>query len=303
MLNDPPPEHHPHPLEQPPAAPPQSETPPAQPETPQRRVHPLEARPTPQPAQSAPARPQAKLHIPAVTPVVTYALLAANIAIFVIGYLLPDFNDRLLDWGMSDPVAILRYGEYHRLVTAMFLHGGVAHIFFNMLVLYSFGINMERIFGHVRFAIIYFLGGLGGSVASVMLGTTPSVGASAAIFAVVGAEFIFLYQHRKLLGEGGRARRQSLLFMAALNFGIGILTSVGSGPVRIDNWGHLGGLLGGLALAWYINPFFLLKRQPDSDTEFTAEDVNPLDKKYWVLSVYASVLLAILLVGVVLSRR
>lgn len=254
------------------------------------------------PAGAAPERPQARLHIPAVTPVVTYALLAINIAVFAIGFLNPHLNDQMLNWGDSDPSGVLRYGEYYRLVTAMFLHAGAAHIFFNMLVLYSFGSSMERIFGHVRYAAIYFLGGLGGSVLSVVLGNEPSVGASGAIFAIIGAEFVFLYQHRKLLGAAGRSRRQTLLITAVMTFIIGIMSNVSNSAVQIDNWGHLGGVLGGAALAWYISPVFLLKRQPNSDTEFNAEDVNPLNKKYWVLSVYATVLLAILLTGVVLAR-
>jgi rhomboid protease GluP len=270
----------------------------------------------PRPTAPAQQRPQAILHIPRVTPTVTYALLAVNIAIFTLGFFSPTFNDQLFAWGANDPAYVLRGGEYHRLLTAMFLHANPAHIFFNMLVLYSFGRDIEGIFGHVRFSLIYFLGGLAASIASVVLSaafspaealnpatSVGSVGASGAIFAIIGAEYIYLYQHRKLMGEFGRQRRQSLLFIGLLNFLVGILSSVGGGPVQIDNWGHLGGLVGGLALTWYIGPIFLLERRDGSQTDFNAVDVNPLDKKYGALSLYCSVLLGVLLVAVLLSRR
>src|SRR5690606_30425031 len=112
---------------------------------------------------------------------------------------------------------VLVQGQYHRLFTAMFLHAGLLHIFFNMYALYLFGSILEPLFGHLRFIIIYLLGGLTGSVLSVVLGDPnppfaqmvfagASVGASGAVFAIFGAEMVFIYRHRALLGERGRAQ-------------------------------------------------------------------------------------------------
>jgi rhomboid protease GluP len=305
MLNEPPHDQNRpvHPLEQHPEPEAYSPQEPVR----QRRPHPLELRPAAPEEGTRPSSSQAHLHIPSVTPNVTYVLVAVNVGIFALMALFQDFGLNLLNWGANEPEAVLRNGEYYRLLTAMFLHGSVPHILFNGLVLYSFGTSLERIMGHARFAAIYFLGGLGGSVASVVLGSAhnvPSVGASGAIFAIIGAEYVFLYQHRKLLGASGESRRRSLLMMGLMNLVFGIATSLGNGPVRIDNWGHIGGLIGGLALAWFINPIYLLKRHPDytDDTHFMAVDVNPFNKKYWVLSIYSAALLAILIVAVALVR-
>jgi rhomboid protease GluP len=304
MLNEPPHDSNRpvHPLERKL----ESEAPGATPEpVRQRRPHPLELKPTP--PEAKPAGTQAQLHIPSVRPDVTYALVAINVGIFALMLIDQNFALKLLDWGANDPEAVLRNGEYYRLFTAMFLHGSLLHILFNATVLYSFGTSLERIMGHVRFAAIYFLGGLGGSVASIVLGAAHdvrSVGASGAIFAIIGAEYIFLHQHRKLLGETGAARRRSLLILGLMNLVFGVATTLGNGAMRIDNWGHIGGLIGGLVLAWFINPFYLLKRHPDytDNTHFMAVDVNPLNKKYWVLSLYSAGLIAILIVAVALVR-
>ncbi len=165
------------------------------------------------------------LHIPSVRPTVTYALIAINVLIFVIRALSPQLDEQILLWGANNPVAVLQNGEVYRLFTSMFLHasifdaaGGYAlanslHLIFNMYILYVIGIQVERLFGHVRFTLIYLLGGLAGSVLSAVLssGNVYSVGASGAVFAIMAAQFVYLYQHRKLLGARGRAQMQSLI--------------------------------------------------------------------------------------------
>jgi len=296
MLNEPPPEKRKHPLEE--------ESPeanaPHPPASPQKRRHPLEETPAPRPA--APPRQQVQLHITTVAPRLTQVLVAIIVAIFAIGYLMPDLGYDLLMWGANSREAVLGQGEYHRLLTAMFLHVSVAHIFFNATALYFVGTRLEPFIGHLRFAIIYFLGGLAGSIASVILTGTDSAGASGAIFAILGAEAVFLYQHRKIMGEAGRAQLRSLVFIGVMNLALGILSSVSSGGVRIDNWGHIGGLIGGVALAWYISPFFIFKRHPQIPDHVLAHDMNPLQKNYWIVSLYVAVLLAILIGGVYLIR-
>jgi len=281
MLNDPPPEKRP------------------------RRQHPLEQRPAPSGEQREGGSQRVMLHIPVARPRLTYALIALNGAIFVIAFYLMSDLQRLdfYNWGASNPFYVLEQGEFHRLFTAMFLHGDITHIIFNMLSLYYIGATVERFFGTVRFAIIYLLGGLGGSVLSVLLNGDDvfSVGASGAVFALVGAELIFLYQHRKLLGQMARQQFRNLLFIAGMNLLIGFVGNAAAAGVRIDNWGHLGGLAGGLALAWFISPMFIPMRHPERPDALTIEDINPLEKHTQMLLLYVSALIALLIVGTFLA--
>lgn len=274
----------------------------------ERRPHPLEA--PPQPGQPASEEEQNRqrivLHIPVVQPNVTYALIAINSVIFFVAfYVLSNTQlNNLYDWGASNRVQVLEFGEYHRLFTVMFLHGSLIHIFFNMYSLYIIGRTVERFFGHLRFTLVYFLGGLTGSLMSILLNGPEvfSVGASGAVFAVFGAEIVFIYKHRKLLGEMGRAQLRQLLIIAGLNFFIGFASSFGSGGVQIDNWGHVGGFIGGLVIAWLIGPIFIFHRHPNDPKALQTEDINPLEKQFQSLLAYVSVLLIILIVATFLSR-
>ncbi len=275
-----------------------------------RRVHPLEDK-TPQPPDNPPPekdpqRQRVTLHIPVVTPIVSYTLIGINIMIFITAfYLIPNEQlNQLYDWGANNQQAVLQFGEYHRLLSAMFLHGSLAHIAFNMYALFVIGQTVERFFGHVRFLVVYFLGGLAGSLLSVILNGPQvfSVGASGAVFAIFGAEMVFIYKHRKLLGEMGRAQLRQLIVIAGINFLFGFATSFGSAGVRIDNWGHVGGLIGGLAVAWMIGPVFLVKRHPENHAALITEDSNPLEQQYQPLLILTSMLLAVLIVATMLVR-
>jgi rhomboid protease GluP len=265
-----------------------------------RRPHPLELKPKAPPPPSSEQGEQGTMHIPSVPPNLTRFLIAINVFIFVVfGLFLPDIYADLVAQGANQQQRVLRGAEYHRLFTAMFLHGGLAHLFFNMYALYIIGSRVEMLFGHLRFTLIYFLGGLAGSILSVVFSSpfSSSVGASGAVFAIFGAEMIFLYQHRKLLGEGGKREFKSMLWIAGLNFAIGIFSSLSDSPVRIDNWGHVGGLVGGLILTWFIAPLFLLKRHPERELSFIAYDVNPLKDRYQAISLYIAGLLFILIIA------
>ncbi|MCC6803447.1 MAG: rhomboid family intramembrane serine protease [Anaerolineae bacterium] len=287
MLNDPPPERRKqHPLERDPVAP-----------------------PSPDPSGGQPPRPQVILHIPSVRPTVTYAIIALNVIVFLIRATSPQLDDQILVWGANNGRDVVTNGEVYRLLTSMFLHASIydfrgdfalqnsLHIIFNMYILYVMGTQVERLFGHVRFAAVYLLGGLAGSVLSAVLGSdnSYSVGASGAVFAVIGAEFIYLYQHRKLLGARGRAQMRSLLYLAVINLFFGALTSVAGAGIRVDNWAHLGGLIGGSVLAFAIGPIYIVRSHPEHPNELLGDDINPLKNRYWVLSVYVIILMVILI--------
>jgi membrane associated rhomboid family serine protease len=127
------------------------------------------------------------------TPVVTYLLILANIAVFLYELSLGGRVDRfMIDWG-AVPRDVLQRGEYWTLLTSMFIHGGFAHIFGNMIFLKVFGDNIEDYWGHLRFLLFYMVTGLAASLAFVLLNagsTVPSVGASGAISGVLGAYII-----------------------------------------------------------------------------------------------------------------
>jgi rhomboid protease GluP len=183
-----------------------------------------------------------------VSPVVTYVLLAVTVVI----YLLQIGTDALL--GFDLPAALgmkineyIMAGQVWRLVTPMFLHGSPLHIGFNMYALVVIGSGLERRFGHWRFLLLYVMGSFGGNVMSFLISPNPSLGASTAIFGLLGAEMVFFYQNRELFGSGARRALQNVLTVAAINLFIGLSPG-------IDNWGHLGGLFGGLIFTWFGGP-------------------------------------------------
>jgi rhomboid protease GluP len=161
------------------------------------------------------------------------------------------------DYGnFSDFVA---KGEYYRLFTSMFLHGSLMHWLFNSWVLYAFGKEIEGYFGHVRFALVYVLGGLAGSLASFAVTQGNSIGASGAVFAVFGALVAYYYHNRELYGDLAVKRLQNLGFFALINLVWGFLASEPTTGARIDNAAHIGGALGGLLLAWFMTPVFSVR--------------------------------------------
>lgn len=261
-------------------------------EKPNRMLHPLEAPPPPpQPEDPATSR-RMMVQFKGVKPYATRVLIAINVAIYVIAFVLMTIEQRveLYNWGASNRFYVLNLGEYHRLFTAMFLHSEMLwHVFFNMYALYIIGQTVERFFGHARFLAIYFLGGLTGSIMSVVLNdiTVFSVGASGAVFAIFGAEMVFLYKHQKLFGPMARMQLRQLVFVAGINLFIGISSSVSNAAIRIDNWGHIGGLLGGLMLAWIIGPALAVKLHPTVPETFVADDLNPFQKNAVPVLIYA----------------
>lgn len=146
---------------------------------------------------------------------------------------------------------LIRAGQLWRLFTPMLLHGSIFHIGFNMYALFSFGVGLERRFGHGRFLLLYLLGGFAGNVLSFLITRDPSVGSSTAVFGLVAAEGIFLYQNRKVFGAETRNAISNVVSVVAINLLIGF-TSGG----YIDNWGHIGGLLGGLIFTWFSGPLW-----------------------------------------------
>jgi rhomboid protease GluP len=259
---------------------------------PPRKPHPLEQGPRPAPAEGdATAAPRVSLPVvmPArpAHPYLTYGLIAINVLIFLVGFLSTEWRDGLWAAGMLYPPAVVEGGEVYRLFTAMFLHANAQHVLFNMLALYVIGTSVEFLFGPTRFAIIYFLGGLTGSVASLYLGeyAVASLGASGAVFAIWGAQGVHLMTHRAFYGPALRRQLQSFLIVLVLNLFITFTAA------SIDTWGHVGGLAGGVVLALLTGP--RLTRHIDMiQRQVVIEDAGPGDRQIAVVALgYGALLL------------
>ena len=172
-------------------------------------------------------------------PVITYALIIINIIIFILSM----FNDNILQMFAVNRFYIADLGEYYRLFTGMFLHAGVLHILFNMYALYIIGMQLEGFLGRWKFLIVYLLSGLGGSMLSIFFDNGFSVGASGAIFGLMGALLYFGYHYRVYLDS---VVKSQIIPLIIINLLIGF-TSTG-----IDNWAHIGGLVGGILVTMAV---------------------------------------------------
>jgi membrane associated rhomboid family serine protease len=183
-------------------------------------------------------------------PWVTRALLAANVAVFLVtnrlaGGLSPS-NGQLTSLGqkMALQGPSVADGEWWRLVTSMFVHFGLLHIAFNMYALYLIGSVLERYVGSLRFALIYVVSGLAGSFGALILSPNAlTAGASGAIFGLMGAMLV-LERQRGVQLLGGPIGGLILINL--------LLTFTISG---ISKGGHLGGLIGGALVAFALSGY------------------------------------------------
>jgi membrane associated rhomboid family serine protease len=204
-----------------------------------------------------------------ITPVVNYALIAINVAVFLYQITLGDSGAQtcaeaslattqgfICNFGVI-PSEIVQGQDLFTLLTAMFVHGGWGHIFGNMVFLLVFGDNVEDVFGHLGYLVFYLVTGLAATATQIALGpesTIPNVGASGAISGVLGAYIIFF---------GGNAIHVLIGFFIAtvpawLMIGLWAVTqfvnTYGSFMQTEETGGvaygaHAGGFVAGLALA------------------------------------------------------
>jgi rhomboid protease GluP len=148
----------------------------------------------------------------------------------------------LLKFGAKLPILILGYGQWWRLVTAGFLHGGLMHILMNSWVMFDLGAQVEEVYGATRLIVIYFCSTIGGFLASTLLSASLSVGASAGIFGLIGAMIALGVTHKSALGAAIRG-----LYIRWAIYGLlfGLLPMF-----RVDNAAHIGGLAAGFLAAW-----------------------------------------------------
>ena len=207
---------------------------------------------------------------------VTFGLIALTI-LFYGGQVLSDAllgYDLVTSLGAKSNFDILN-GQYWRLVTPIFVHGGAYHLLINMYSLYAIGPAVEQFYGRERMLIVYFSSAVTGSLLSVAFSPARSVGASGAIFGLLGALGGFLYLHRNAFGNFGRLQLRQIVMVALINLAIGFMPG-------IDNWGHLGGLIGGVALAYVLGPRYTpVQLAPD---RLHLLDVRPF-KRIWPIAI------------------
>ncbi len=195
-------------------------------------------------------RLQGSYDSPGYRPVATYVLIALNVVVFGLMTLAGGSTNAevLLEFGASF-APYFRHGEYWRLVMPMFLHIGVAHLLINMYALYLLGRILEHVYGYGRFAFLYVGSGIFSSYLTMAIGPHIAAGASGAIFGIAGAMLVAGFLHRASIPR--RLRRlfgSGILLMVVANLIFGVVVP------GIDNWGHVGGLLGGMVLAGLIRP-------------------------------------------------
>jgi membrane associated rhomboid family serine protease len=182
-------------------------------------------------------------------------------------------------------------GEYYRLLTSAFMHGGILHIMFNMWVLLALGPTLESLLGRSRFLALYLLSALGGSVASYAFGqpNIPSVGASGAIFGLMGAVLVV-----------GKRLRQDVTNVLVL---IGINIAIGFVVPNIDWRAHLGGLLTGVFVGAVFAYLPLQRRGATDGVRRGSAAGNPATRAWVQIAALAPLVLVMVVVVAVRTNE
>lgn len=185
----------------------------------------------------------------------TKKIIAINILTFLAG----KYNPALVHMGAKVDYKIY-YGEWHRFFTPIFLHGNLQHLAINCYSMNSIGGTMESIMSPPVFLATYFISGITGNMLSYYIGSAPrAVGSSTGIAGLLGALGIYAFRHRGILRTDYMMR--GVMQTIVLNIWSGLSSS------RIDNMGHLGGLLGGAAACYFIGPRYRRRRPPYTGLE------------------------------------
>jgi len=179
---------------------------------------------------------------------VTNSIIVANCLIFILQKCLSNFtglfikNDYLVSRGQS-----------YRLLTSLFLHGSVPHLVMNMYSVHNIGPQAEKTFGKSRFAALYIASGLFGNTLTYLFHTTRlSLGASGAIYGIIGAFFIFFYRNKHILGTTAQSGLDSIKRTLLINLFYGMSSS------NIDHYGHAFGFISGAIYSYLFGPRLII---------------------------------------------
>ena len=174
-------------------------------------------------------------------PIITYILIVLNIMMFMF---LATSGEEMF-YSLCDNRPAVLGGQYYRMITSMFVHADIIHLLFNMYALFILGPQVEKYYGRLKFTLIYLISGLLGSVFSLVFASsnTFSMGASGAIFGLLGSIAYFTYYYRATLQS---LLRSQIVPVIVINLALGFFIS------GIDIWGHIGGLIGGILMSMAI---------------------------------------------------
>jgi len=180
---------------------------------------------------------------------ITYILMIIVVTMFTLTYTSDDmkFQFNLIKYG-GNFYELVSKGEYYRLFTSMFLHGGITHLLMNAFALFYLGIFVERIAKTRSFYLsIFVVGGVLASMSSFLLAKQNSVGASGAIFALIGAIFSIVWVSKDNVDSELRKKvLRDVIFIIAINIGLGLSIE------NIDNYAHMGGLISGAVITYIL---------------------------------------------------
>jgi len=223
---------------------------------------------SPDPPLAAPAAPSLVAPLPRRFPLMTLGLAAVLLAMaaaqFVAGGAQLDWDhlgSPYGDWALGAKVpSLIAHGEYWRLVTANYLHASLGHLVCNLIPLALFGWLVETFYGRARLFAIYTLSGVAGAVVSYISTQAVSLGASTAVMGLVGAVLVHNWRYRHYLSPRVNNLYPLLVLGLVIQFGWDILNGQG-----IDVAGHVGGLLGGLAVTALVAGRILGRDQSERD--------------------------------------
>ena len=195
-----------------------------------------------------------RLRVLTPTPWALYAVIAVNVGVWLLNLLqgvspTTPTSAELFAWGANSTTAVVRDGEYWRLLSATVLHGGVLHLGLNMFALWDAGRRVCRWFGNGQFLLIYLAAGLAGSALSLHFSSQQavSVGASGAVFGVLGALMVGVYQHRDSVPKA-----MATQILTSQGVFVALMLVQGFARSGIDNAAHVGGLVVGALTAWLL---------------------------------------------------
>ena len=196
-------------------------------------------------------------------PIVTIAIISINVLVFFLMMFLGKYEDFINKYALYGPY-VVKFNQFYRLLSSEFIHANIFHLMCNCYALYIIGGQMESFLGKLKYVIVYFFSAIAGSLLSIVLNRSGvSVGASGAVFGLLGSMLYFGYHYRVYLGT---VIKSQIIPMILLNLTIGFIYSD-----RIDNFAHIGGLIGGALITMALGVKY---------KSTTSEKING-----WVLSI------------------
>lgn len=191
-------------------------------------------------------------------PFITYTIIVVTLIMYLLMTISGGSESIpvLIQYGAKFNFAIIYFNEWWRLITPIFLHVGLAHLIFNLIIVYYLGSQLEMLFGHTNYLILYMLSGIMGNIFSFAFNESISAGASTAIFGL----FISMIALNKIYPNSYqlRAMAQQYGLLIAINILFGILST------GVDNMGHIGGLVGG-----YLVTHIVISNHPTTHSKGT----------------------------------